>query len=181
VRDFAAEHGLHLNEGCKALVALAVNELDRRYYPVVRQLADSMGGRNAITRACSHISTALQGARRATGLPLQLDPERSRFIVQTVRDFIAGKGLPVEGVCLWFLPEEAVAAAPQEAQEPFRQPVEQQKPQPAQRSGIERPRRVVRTPSPRQQPAEIAEDQEEASEGAQGVQAGQDSQPDPAR
>jgi hypothetical protein len=176
---FAGQHNLSLNDGCKVLVALAAAEMDSRFYPLVKLMSQAMGGLNAYTRSCEHIHIALEAGRRVTGLPLQLDPGRSWLILQTVRDYIAGKGLPTEGVCLWFLPEEGVGAASQEAQQAVPNPFEQPKSQPAQPSGFKKPRRVARATT-RQRPTENAEGQEEASEGAQGVPGGQVSQPDPA-
>jgi hypothetical protein len=179
VRDFAAEHGLPLNEACKVLVALAVNELDRRHYRLVRQLADAMAGRNAVPRACYHIYTALQGARRVTDSPLQLDPERAYFIIWTVHDYLVGKGLPVEGLDISFLP---VAGEAQESQ-------------PAESTGTSMPTKfrrkihanvveeIARVARERQKKGhgEDADVQAEGSEETRGAQGGEQARPDPAR
>ena len=44
IASFAGEHRLRPNEACKALVGLAVTELDRRFYALIRELAEAMGG-----------------------------------------------------------------------------------------------------------------------------------------
>src|SRR5690349_6783004 len=80
VGTFASRHGLQTPEACRALVCLSVTEMDARYFPLVRQLADTIGGENAFVRACVRVHTALEGARRATGHPIQQDPDRAYFI-----------------------------------------------------------------------------------------------------
>jgi hypothetical protein len=85
VRGFSQAHGLQLPEACRLLLSLAIAELDCRFAGLILPLAEVMGGENAYVRACEHVHTALQAARRATGMPLQLDPERARFIEETVK------------------------------------------------------------------------------------------------
>jgi hypothetical protein len=106
VGSFAIEHGLASNSACKALVGLAAAEMDRRFYTLVLQLASAMGGTSAFSRACSHIHTALTAARRATGSPLQAEPERPLFIFSTVAAYLAIRGLDVDRQGLWFLPAD---------------------------------------------------------------------------
>jgi hypothetical protein len=108
VAEFAAQHGLQVNEAVKVLVALAVTALDRRYYSLMEQLAAVMGsGPSAFVRACIHIRTALDGGALAIGRPLQREPERSRLILQVVDNCLKSKGLEVRTDGLWFLPEMA--------------------------------------------------------------------------
>jgi hypothetical protein len=104
--SFARDHRLGLNEAFKELAALALSGLDYRYYDLVRQLADVMGGTNALIRSCLHIRTTLDGASLATGHPIQSEPERSKFILSVVREFLSGRGVQVSTQGLWFLTEE---------------------------------------------------------------------------
>lgn len=106
VITFAAGCSLPANEACKVLVALAVSEMDCRHYPLIAQLAEVIGGANAFPRACNHVHVSLQGARRMAQRPLQADPGRTLFIVQTVRDYIANKGLALEERDLWYWRED---------------------------------------------------------------------------
>ncbi len=115
---FAGEHDLPLNDACKFLVALAVAELDCRFFRLIKEMSQAMGGANAFPRSCDHIRISLEAARRATGMPLHLDPERAWFIRQTARDYIAARGLPVEGVGLWFLPEASERAVGEAQRDP---------------------------------------------------------------
>ncbi len=124
---FASEHALQPNEACKVLVSLAVNELDCRYYQLLRRLAEVMGGGGAFPQACSYVRASLEGARRFSGQPLQLDPDRAAFIVRTVREEVERKGHQVAEVSLWFLPE-----APQVPAEPIG-PGQQPKAEPRRR------------------------------------------------
>ncbi len=105
VATFAALHSLQLPEACRSLIALAVSAMDIRFFSLVHQMAEALDGENAFTRACVHINTALEGARRATGNPMQADPERALFIVETVRSFLRDRGLAVREEDLCFLPE----------------------------------------------------------------------------
>ncbi len=106
VVDFAARHHIESNEACKALVALAVTGLDARYYGLMRQLADALGGTNAFIRACVRVDTALHAARRASGRLMQLDPERALFIQDTVREFLVDNGAEASQAVLAFLPDQ---------------------------------------------------------------------------
>jgi hypothetical protein len=128
VAAFAARHGLEANEACKSLVGLAVVELDCRFYGLLAQLAQALGGANAFVRACTHVQAALAGAGRVRGRPLQFDPERALFILQTVREEVAAAGAAVDEAGLWFLPEESPqepARARQRGQRPVHEPVQQ--------------------------------------------------------
>src|SRR5450631_3804865 len=75
VESFAQEHGMQIMEACKAIVALAIPALDRRYYILIKQMADAMAGANAFVRSCVYIHSAMEGARLAMGKPIQADPE----------------------------------------------------------------------------------------------------------
>jgi hypothetical protein len=190
---FAARHNLPRNDAAKILVALAISELDCRFYPLIHQMSQAMGeGPNAIARSCDYIRISLEAGRRATGHPLQLDPERSWFIVETVRDFVAGKGLPVEGVRLAFLPEGEDLAASQHGQESVHEGVGQQETQPAGLAGsgtAKKARRILYKHvvdearsklAQRQVPDEAIEDQPETPERAPSEGA-RKTPPDPAR
>jgi hypothetical protein len=96
--------------------------MDCRFFGLMHQMADALGGANAFARACIQVNTALEGARRATCKPMQLDPDRVAFIWQTVAGFLAAKGLQVQAQGPWFqsAPEE-----PAEEEQFFRQPMPQ--------------------------------------------------------
>src|SRR5947208_2347382 len=70
VASFAAEHGLRPNEACKCLIALAITAMDVRYYGLMHQLAEAMGGANAFVSACVHVQSRLDGAALMAGRPL---------------------------------------------------------------------------------------------------------------
>ena len=116
VGSFASEHGLQPNEACKCLIALAITSMDVRYYALMNQLAETMGGANAFVRACLHVRTSLDGAVLAMGRSLLLEPERSLFILRVVRELLTAKGLEVQTEGLWFLPQEEMAQP--QAEEP---------------------------------------------------------------
>jgi hypothetical protein len=105
INSFASGHGLSLAEGCRALIALAVTEMDCRYFELIHQMAEAIGGENCFARACLHVHTALAGARRTSNSPLQLDPERSLFIERTAYDFLAARGLQEQARGLEFVPK----------------------------------------------------------------------------
>ena len=105
VASLAAKYGLQTPEACRMLIALAVTEMDSRFFGLMQQMAVAMGGENAFLHACVHVHTALQGARRATSSPLQREAERASFILTTVQDFLANKGQSVKTEGLWFLPD----------------------------------------------------------------------------
>jgi hypothetical protein len=172
VAAFAGQHGLATNDASKMLVALAAAELDSRFYSLVNQMAQAMGGLNAFVRSCDYIRISLEAGRRATGHPLELDPERASFIVRTVCDYVASKGLPVEGVRLAFLPVGEDLAASQHGQEPVHEDVGQQETQPA--------RRILHKQVADQARRTLAvADQPETPEGTQSAQG--KTRPDPAR
>jgi hypothetical protein len=108
IKTFAAKHDLQVNEACKVLVALAVSSMDVRYYDLINQMAEVMGGVNPFVRACVRVQAALEGAALATGKPLQLEPERSEFIFQVAKDFLSAKGIQVRTEDPWFsVPEQS--------------------------------------------------------------------------
>jgi hypothetical protein len=92
VRNFADTHSLTAPEACRLLISLAVAEMDCRFAGLVLPLTEVMGGENAYVRACEHVHTALQAARRVTKRPMQLDPERAQFIEETVQGALAERG-----------------------------------------------------------------------------------------
>jgi hypothetical protein len=92
IKAFAAKHDLQVNEACKVLVALAVSSMDVRYYDLINQMAEAMGGVNPFVRACVRVQAALEGAALATGKPLQLESDGSRFILQVVKDNLGREG-----------------------------------------------------------------------------------------
>lgn len=120
---FARRHSLQANEACRRLVALAVLDMDGRFYDVVAQMAEVLGGADAFTRACVYVHAALVGARTATGSALQHDPERARFIQQTVRHYLGQQGRQLRG-SLAFIEEQ-----PREEQEEGGWSSEQEQPQ----------------------------------------------------
>lgn len=105
IDSFASGHGLSVAEACRVLIALAVTEMDCRYFELIHQMGKAIGGESGFVRACVHVHTALAGARRMSNLPLQVDPERSLFIERTVHDFLAARGLQGQARGLWFVPE----------------------------------------------------------------------------
>ncbi|MBI3407203.1 MAG: hypothetical protein HY040_02455 [Planctomycetes bacterium] len=103
VKMFAAENGLQPGLATKILVALAVTGMDRRYYRLVNKMAAALAGRNSFVRACVHIQTALTTAERVLDQRTQFEPQRSRFIYQTVKDFLSFRGIQLDkrGLNLW--------------------------------------------------------------------------------
>lgn len=124
VTRFAAAHQLQPNEAVKMLVSLAITELDVRYYPLLHQMAEAMGGASTFVRACSYVHTALDGARQATGRAMQSDPERCRFIIETIQIFLAKHGITLrtQGASI---PSSQEEEDEQQASAPQRQPVYQ--------------------------------------------------------
>jgi hypothetical protein len=106
IAAFAAQYGLTPPVACRALVALAVCGMDRRFFPLMRQMAAAVGEENAFLRVCVHVHTAVGGGERALGRPILFDPERSLFIVATVREFLRDRGVQIQEESLWFLPEQ---------------------------------------------------------------------------
>lgn len=111
VRNFATGHGLTLPEACRLLLCLAVAEMDCRFAGLILPLSGVMGGENAYVRACEHVHTALQAARRKTGEPIQMDPERADFIEQTVKAALADRGAADMFRPLEFLAQERATAS----------------------------------------------------------------------
>ncbi len=105
VGAFASKHQLGVHEAFKDLAALAIVGLDGRYFVFLNQMAAATGGVNAFVRACLHVHAALEGAARERGAPIQVDPERTRFILETVRDYLQSRGRQLEGECPWLMPE----------------------------------------------------------------------------
>jgi hypothetical protein len=118
VLTFATEHDLSVNEACKYLAALAVTGLDCRYYDLMFQMAQAMGGPNAFVRCCARVLTALEGGVLATDKTQWLEPERSQFILRFIQKFVVDRGGKVRPEALWFLPEEASRPQAAERVEP---------------------------------------------------------------
>lgn len=131
VRGFAEGHGLGVNEAAKSLIALAVVALDCRYYGLVRQLADALGGANAFVQACLRVNASLDGAAMATGRPFLPEGDRPDFVLRVVEGVLAGRGKSVRTEGLWFLagatnPERpAPPSVPTPAGVPAASPAEQ--------------------------------------------------------
>jgi hypothetical protein len=100
--DFSSANGLTAPEACRCLIALAVNEMDVRYYLLVRQLAEVLDGGSEFGRACAHVKAMVDGAALAAGRAYINEPERSNFILKIVQEALAQKGKPIEVRGLWF-------------------------------------------------------------------------------
>jgi hypothetical protein len=92
VQTFGSCHNLTMPEACRLLISLAVAEMDGRFAGLVLPLAQAMGGENSYVKACEHVRTALQAARRAKGTSMQTDPERAQFIEETVKVALMERG-----------------------------------------------------------------------------------------
>lgn len=101
VLDFAKRYALSDSEACRRLTVLAVCGMDARYYPLVDELGQAMGGANGFLRACLNIATALQVAARIQGKLLADESQRARFIADTARDFLEAKGLELKAEGPW--------------------------------------------------------------------------------
>jgi hypothetical protein len=164
--EFTSRYNLHLNEACKCLVALALTELDSRFYPLLHQLAEAMGGANAFVRACTHVRAALEGGARARGEPLLHDPGRAKFVVQTVRDFLTARGMVLHDHGLSFVPQEERLPQDEESEEDYYRRFK--------RMG----RKVRRLANDESGPTEAADD-EKGQEQAGASASGQEPRPQP--
>ncbi len=115
VRGFASKYDLKMNECCKALITLAVTELDIRFYPFVREMADAIGGANSFVRCCVYLRTAWQTAIRLHSTVHISEEQRIEFIVSTVAAFLAERGLAIRSPNPWadttFGPSESATPA----------------------------------------------------------------------
>jgi hypothetical protein len=166
--EFAARYKVALNQACKCLVALAVTELDSRFYPLLHQLAEAMGGADAFTRACTHVRAALEGGVRARGEPLLYDPDRATFVVQTVRDFLTARGMELHDHGLSFVRQEERPPQDEASHKNF------------YRTGEKRTRKIRRVLDVESGPAEAA-DQEGNQEQAGASASGKEPRPQPTR
>jgi hypothetical protein len=82
-------------EACRRLIALAVSDLDARYYPLVRQLADGLGWGADFARACVHLKAMLDGAILAAPTTASSELERSRFVLKVIKETLGQRGLPL--------------------------------------------------------------------------------------
>lgn len=101
VLDFGRRWSLSDSEACRRLTALAVCGMDARYYPVVAELGQAMGGANGFLRACLHIQTVIQVAARIQCKLLADENQRARFIGAEVREFLKGKGVELKAKGPW--------------------------------------------------------------------------------
>jgi hypothetical protein len=129
IDDFAARVQLDPNEICKRLVALALTEMDARFYPLITEMAEAMGGANPFPRCCVHVQTALQTLLRLRKGTTVTEPERLWFVVDTARAYLAQKGLPLRSPCAWASVTEATGGG--------------EEPAPAPRTGEYRPGRRI--------------------------------------
>jgi len=122
VGGFAERHGLGVNEAAKSLIALCVVSLDCRYYGLVRQLADELGGSNPFVQAYLRVNASMEGAAMATGRPVIPDAARPGFVLRVVEGVLTGRGKPVKTDGLWFvegnsLPPPGEGAVPEGSEE----------------------------------------------------------------
>lgn len=103
VRGFAERHELGVNEAAKSLIALAVVTLDCRYFGLVSQLADTLGGSNPFVQACLRVNASLEGAAVATSRPFIPEQERPDLVLRVVEAVLAGQGRTAKTEGLWFL------------------------------------------------------------------------------
>lgn len=105
VRPFAERRGLTLSTAFKDLAGLAIIGLDYRHYPLVNQLATTMGGECAFAKACVYLHAALAGASLARGgAVLYEEPARTQLVFDVVRDYLGTRGAEVTAEGLWFTP-----------------------------------------------------------------------------
>jgi hypothetical protein len=112
VTQFSATHGLADAEACRNLIALAVSEMDCRYYPLVRQFADGMGAGMDFVRACIHIKAMIDGAALAAGPVVWSERDRAQFILKIVTKGLAERGVSVNTADLPFPPVPKPEPAP---------------------------------------------------------------------
>lgn len=103
VHGFAQRHGLSANDAAKSLIALAVVTLDCRYYGLVRQMADVIGGSKPFVSACLRVNAALEGAAVATSRPSIPEDARPGFILRVAQGVLAEQGKSVDTSGLDFL------------------------------------------------------------------------------
>jgi hypothetical protein len=94
------------------LVTLALSGLDLRYYTLVEQLADAMGGLSPFVRACLYIKARLDGAVLVSRDFIK-EPARSLFILKVVQEYLARHGRELPDMDLWFLNEQGDQSAEQ--------------------------------------------------------------------
>jgi hypothetical protein len=82
---------------------LAVVTLDCRYYGLVRQMADAIGGSKPFVSACLRVNAALEGAAVATSRPCIPEETRPGFILRVAQGVLTGQGKSVDTSGLNFL------------------------------------------------------------------------------
>jgi hypothetical protein len=112
VHGFAQRHGLGANEAAKSLIALAVVTLDCRYYGLVRQMADAIGGAKPFVSACLRVNASLEGAAVATNQPFIPEDTRRGFILRVAQGVLAEQGKSVDTTGLDFLTGGTATAEP---------------------------------------------------------------------
>lgn len=103
VRGFAERHKLGMNEAAKALIALSVVALDCRYYGLLRQMADSIGGSNPFVSACLRVNASLEGAAMVMQQSCVPEAERPGYILRVADAVLAGQGKRVDTSELGFM------------------------------------------------------------------------------
>jgi hypothetical protein len=139
--------------------------MDCRFAVLVLPLAEALGGENAYVRACEQVRTALQAARRATGRPMQTDPERAQFVEETVKVALTERGAGDR-----FRPLEFVrVGAGSEGQGPPQvtsqeEPADEQATERPTRSAEKKKRTIRRLGREEQGPPQVASQEEPADE-----------------
>ena len=110
VAEFSSQHRLTAPDACRCLIALAVNEMDARYYALIRQLADVLEGGTEFVRACGHVKAMVDGAALAAGRTYASEPERSKFILKIVQEVLVQKGKTADTSGLWFVIDQPIDA-----------------------------------------------------------------------
>jgi hypothetical protein len=128
VCGFAERNGLGVNEAAKSLIALSAAALDCRYYGLVRQLADTLGGSNPFVQACLRVNASLEGAAMATGRPFLPEAERPAFVLRVVEGVLSDRGVSVRTDVLWFLNTTTAPAVSAPANTPTPEPTPEEVP-----------------------------------------------------
>lgn len=119
VKPFAERNELTLSTAFKDLAGLAIIGLDHRHYPLVDQLATTMGGECAFAKACVYLHAALAGAALVRGgAVLYEEPARTQLVFDVVREYLGTRGVGVKAEGLWFTPAVDVPREPGEQTAP---------------------------------------------------------------
>lgn len=93
IKALASEIDQSDAETCRRLVVLAICDMDARYYPLIVELAGTMGGGNTFVRAAVMLQTSLQAAARVKPELATDDRARARFLGDVVRDELSKREL----------------------------------------------------------------------------------------